>query len=117
MNLIKWEEGRQKGGYLKFKLFQSKKFKFDIYILKFPVGSFVPPHTDPAVKGYKHFRLNVILKNAKEGGVFSIMSKTFNFKSKFFGRINFFRPDKHVHRVSKVKIGTRYVLSIGFLRD
>lgn len=116
MSIIKWQEGRQKGGYLKFKLLESKRFMFDIYILKFPVGSVVPPHTDPPKKGYRHFRLNIILKKAIEGGRFFMMSKKKVFKAKFFGRIWFFRPDVYMHRVTKIKKGTRYVLSIGFLR-
>lgn len=39
----------------------------DCYILKYPEGSEIPPHTDP-VPGRKHWRMNVVLKRATVGG-------------------------------------------------
>jgi len=48
-------------------------------------------------------------KNFK-GGKFIIKGKAKE------GRLHKFRPDKYKHRVTKVKEGTRYVFSIGYLK-
>jgi hypothetical protein len=100
-----WQEGRQGTGYFKFKIWD--KILFDLYLLKFKVGSWIPPHIDP-VCFLNHYRLNIILKEAKEGGVFK--GKCI-FETK---RIKFFRPDIVEHSVSTITKGSRLVLSIGF---
>ena len=43
--------------------------KFDTYLLKSPEGSEVKPHKDKVLSG-KHYRLNLILKRAEQGGEF-----------------------------------------------
>jgi hypothetical protein len=108
-----WTEGRQGSGYFKLKLFESKRFKFDIYLLKFPFASYINWHTDPSIDGYEHHRLNIVLKKAK-GGRFMINDQFHYFESN--GRFNYFRPDIQEHAVSIIYKGTRYVLSIGWLR-
>ncbi len=108
--IFTWQKGRQESGYEKMTLLRSKLFKFDVYILKYPVNSTIKAHTDPVDEIYEHHRLNIVLKKAKIGGVFSCndIAKT--------GRIHYFRPDIMKHEVSKIQLGTRYVLSIGWLK-
>jgi len=115
--MLSWVEGRQKTGYYKMKLLESKWLKFDVYLLKYPTGSSVPLHTDP-VKGYEHHRINIV-KHAKTGGHFALQedySETYGpmmtlTKKRFYK----FRPDTQQHGVLRV-FGTRYVLSIGWLK-
>lgn len=111
MSILTWTEGRQMTGYLKKTLFSFSigKFHFDGHVLKFPTGTSIPTHTDP-VDGYDHYRLNLLLKKAKEGGLFYLNNE------RKLGRVQFFRPDLQKHKVSKVVEGTRYVLSFGFAK-
>lgn len=110
-NLFKWISGRQTSGYFKMLLATSNfPIPFDLYFLKFPEGSFIKEHIDPVKSGYKHFRLNIILKKSKIGGEF--ISEKHIFES---SRIKFFRPDIYKHSVTKIEKGNRYVLSFGFL--
>jgi hypothetical protein len=106
-----WVEGRQGSGYSKIRFLEIiKPLPMDIYLLKFPEGSSIPEHIDPVQTGYKHYRLNIILKKSISGGEFVSESHIFNFK-----RIKFFRADISKHSVTKVIGGNRIVLSIGFL--
>lgn len=110
-NLFKWQKGRQKAGYEKLLLAGATwPIKFDLYLLKFPEGCEVPPHTDD-VKDGKHYRLNIVLKQAKSGGEFICKSPIYCSK-----RIKFFRPDICEHSVTKVISGNRYLLSVGWVR-
>ena len=113
MKLLRWQKGRQETGYDKMLLATAKRIPlpFDLYLLKFGVGSEIPPHKDPVEVG-EHYRLNIVLKKAKEGGDF-ICSETLWQTS----RIKYFRSDISEHAVSKVTVGTRYVLSLGWLRN
>jgi hypothetical protein len=109
-NFFKWRLGRQETGYYKMLLFCSKiPIQFDMYLLKYPEGSEIPPHTDN-IKTGKHYRLNIILKNAKKGGVFVVKNCIFETK-----RIKFFRPDISEHSVTKIEKGTRILFSLGFV--
>lgn len=83
---------------------------FDLYVLRFPAGSAIAPHTD-AVEGGRHFRLNLVVREAQDGGEFWCSAALFESR-----RIKFFRPDIVEHSVSTVKRGSRYVLSIGWVR-
>ncbi|NKF49236.1 2OG-Fe(II) oxygenase [Shewanella sp. WXL01] len=110
--LFRWQRGRQKTGYDKMLLCGALwPVKFDTYLLKFPQGSEVPPHTDK-VKTGKHYRLNIVLKQAEVGGEFICANPIYNSK-----RIKLFRPDICEHQVSKVIKGNRYLLSIGWVRN
>jgi hypothetical protein len=110
--LFRWEQGRQQSGYNKMLLCGAWwPVKFDVYLLKFPQGSEIPPHTDQ-VGTAAHYRLNIVLKHAHQGGEFMCKNPIFETR-----RIKFFRPDQSEHQVSKVIKGSRYVLSIGWLRD
>ena len=104
-----WENGRQQTGYLKKCLVNSKRLKFDMYLLKYPEGSEIPKHIDSTIIPFhEHHRINIVLKKPDRGGDFIIDNK----KQK--GRFFKFRPDLNEHSVSKITKGTRYVLSIGW---
>ena len=108
--LFRWEKGRQLSGYDKMLLLGSKWFiKFDVYLLRFKEGSEIKPHTDKVDNG-KHYRLNIVLKQALEGGEFICSSPIYQ-----SSRIKFFRPDTCEHSVTKVIRGNRYLLSIGWV--
>jgi hypothetical protein len=112
VTLFQWQQGRQKSGYEKIRLVSIKwPMAFDAYLLRFKRGSEVPLHTDEVKEG-KHHRLNIVLKNAQEGGDFVCEAPIFESK-----RIKYFRPDISAHRVSRVVIGTRYVFSVGWVRS
>ena len=111
MMLFRWQTGRQKTGYQKMLLATlSWPIKFDVYVLKFCTGHEIPPHTDEVEEG-RHFRLNVVLKHPKKGGVFHCEDVIFETRS-----IKLFRPDITEHSVSRIEQGERYVLSLGWLR-
>jgi hypothetical protein len=78
----------------------------DYYLLRFPPGTQIPPHSDP-VKTGRHYRLNVIVKRSPRGGDFVCTEPIFE-----TSRIKLFRPDVCTHSVTKVEGGSRYVLSI-----
>lgn len=108
--LWRWQRGRQQSGYEKMLLCGALwPIKFDIYWLKFPEGSEIIAHTDKVATG-KHYRLNIVLKNAIKGGEFICENPIFATK-----RIKFFRPDISQHQVSKIVKGNRYLLSIGWI--
>jgi len=82
---------------------------FDSYLIRYPEGSNIPPHTDPVQQG-RHYRLNVILKAPKSGGEFVCKNPIYASR-----RIKLFRPDACEHSVTLVEGGSRYVLSIGWV--
>lgn len=103
--------GRQSSGYYKLLLLKgSFPIFFDLYLLKFPTGSSIKPHIDKAKFGYNHYRLNIVLKRPKEGGIFHSENTILN-----TDRIKFFRPDIYTHHLTEIKSGTRLILSFGFL--
>lgn len=104
-----WQSGRQGTGYEKITLFMLRyPLACDGYVIRYPVGSSIPPHIDP-VTDKRHFRLNIILKPAQSGGEFVCENTVLNFK-----RMKLFRPDKYSHWVTQIKGSPRYVLSIGW---
>ena len=107
---LKWENGRQNTGYEKMLLLSCRLiFPFDFYLLRYKPGAWIPPHTDK-VSDKRHYRFNVVIFGAKEGGNFICDNPIFESK-----RIKFFRPDISTHSLTKVISGTRYVLSFGFV--
>jgi hypothetical protein len=110
--MFNWETGRQNTGYDKLRLLPEQFFlPIDCYLLRFPEGCNVPPHTDPVKEGYNHFRVNLILKKADNGGEFVTTDAILDWP-----RLKFFRPDICEHSVTEVKSGVRYLLSIGWLK-
>jgi hypothetical protein len=112
VTLPRWQPGRQCGGYEKLTLFAgTKRLPVDMHLLRYRVGDSIPAHTDP-VDGRRHWRLNLVLREAIEGGVFLAYGP----KSDFFishPRLNIFRPDTVSHGVTRIENGERLVLSIG----
>lgn len=84
---MKWEVGRQGGGYKKKLLWSTnnKLFGIDCYIIKFTPNYHLKPHKDEVESG-KHYRLNLEVKG--EGKFFC---KEPIFK---LGKLVVFRPDK-----------------------
>lgn len=108
---LQWDHGRQMTGYDKMLLAKMDwPVSFDLYVLKYPKGSSINRHTDRVWFG-NHHRINVVLKNAIEGGEFVCEKAIINKP-----RIKYFRPDIHSHLVTEVKEGSRYVLSLGWIR-
>ena len=49
---FRWQPGRQGTGYDKMLLFTALwPIPFDSYLLRYPEGSEIPPHTDPVQAG------------------------------------------------------------------
>ena len=109
-NAFRWRRGRQGTGYDKMLLLASRwPIPFDSYLLHFPEGTEIPPHTDPVDEG-RHYRLNLVLKLPRSGGQFICRNPIFASR-----RIKLFRPDQSEHSVAKVVGGSRYVFSVGWL--
>jgi hypothetical protein len=108
---LRWNAGRQETGYHKLLLATSPvPVPFDLYLLRYRVGAGIPPHVDP-VDGRRHYRINIVLREAERGGCFSCVAPIFETR-----RIKVFRPDVSEHAVSTVEAGTRLVLSLGWAR-
>lgn len=109
--LFHWKLGRQNTGYDAFIFILNPLFiPFHVLILRFKVGSKIPPHKDKGAKGTKHYRLNVIIRESKDGGEFKCEKMIYESR-----RIKFFRADLYTHEVTEVKGRTRYVFSIGWV--
>lgn len=107
----RWQRGRQAGGYDKMLLLTGLwPLPFDMYLIRYPEGSFISPHIDTVDSG-RHFRLNIVLWQAQRGGDFVCKKPIFETK-----RIKFFRPDVCEHSVTPVEKGRRYLFSIGWVR-
>ena len=107
---FRWQNGRQGSGYDKMLLLTGRwPLPFDSYLIRYPEGSEIPPHTDPVAEG-RHYRLNLVLKSPRSGGEFVCASPIFASR-----RIKLFRPDACEHSVTKVVGGSRYVLSMGWV--
>ncbi len=108
-DFLRWRGGRQKSGYEKMLLgINPFVIPWDCYLLRFREGADISSHTDP-VSDRRHYRINVVLVEARDGGVFKCESPIFE-----TNRIKFFRPDRDAHGVTRVNSGTRYVLSFGW---
>jgi hypothetical protein len=107
---FRWQKGRQGTGYDKMLLLTAPwPIPFDSYLIRYPDGSEIPPHTDPVQAG-RHYRLNVNLKSPPSGGEFVCAQPLFATR-----RIKLFRPDACEHSVTRVVGGSRYVLSVGWV--
>ena len=107
---FRWQRGRQGSGYDKMLLHTTRwPIVFDAYLIRYPEGSEVPPHTGPVTVG-RHFRLNVILKSPKSGGDFVCADPIFATR-----RVKSFCPDACEHSVTRVVGDSRYVFSLGWV--
>ncbi|MES2072584.1 MAG: 2OG-Fe(II) oxygenase [Pseudomonadota bacterium] len=108
---FRWQRGRQLSGYDKMLLLQSWwPLPLDVYILRFPQGAEIAPHVDKVSFG-AHYRLNIVIKRAASGGEFICAAPIYE-----SARIKYFRPDACEHSVTRVNKGSRYVLSVGWVR-
>ncbi len=83
---------------------------WDVYILAYPEGAYIPPHRDEATAfGKRHHRVNVLIQEA-EGGVLKVDGKVVPLEE---GDAIVFEPDVEEHEVSVVTKGTRLVWSVG----
>ena len=109
---LRWQPGRQNTGYEKMLLATAKwPVPFDMYLLRFREGQVIPPHTDKVASG-EHHRLNIVLKEADEGGEFFCSNPIYESR-----RIKYFRPDQSEHQVTEIVSGSRYVFSLGWVRN
>ncbi len=107
---FRWQRGRQGTGYDKMLLAAATwPLPFDSYLIRYPEGSAIPPHTDPVQSG-RHYRLNIVLKASRSGGEFICAKPIFATR-----RIKLFRPDVCEHSVTTVVGGSRYVFSLGWV--
>lgn len=107
---FRWQSGRQASGYDKMLIVAALwPIPFDSYLIRYPEGSSIPPHTDPVRKG-RHYRLNIVLKSPRSGGEFVCAKPIYA-----SARIKLFRPDMCEHSVTLVQGGSRYVLSVGWV--
>lgn len=107
---FRWQKGRQGTGYDKMLLATARwPLPFDSYLIRYPEGSAIPPHTDPVQSG-RHYRLNIVLKSPRSGGEFVCADPIFATR-----RIKLFRPDACEHSVTQVVGGNRYVFSLGWV--
>ncbi len=107
---FRWQRGRQGTGYDKMLLATARwPLPFDSYLIRYPEGSEIPPHTDPVQAG-RHYRLNIVLKSPRSGGEFVCANPIFETR-----RIKLFRPDACEHSVTRVVGGSRYVFSLGWV--
>lgn len=107
---MKWLKGRLGSGYEKLPLLSGTwPLPFDSYLIRYREGDEIKPHVDPVQQG-RHFRLNVVVWKAGQGGEFVCKNPIFETK-----RIKLFRPDLSEHSVTRVTKGSRYVFSLGWV--
>ena len=121
---VTFESGRQGTGYDKASLLDvimadrlvkiarralGEPLLYDAWLLRYPVGSEIPVHTDPPIEGMCHVRLNA-LALASDGGVLYVDGAELPLDG---GDAYLFRPDVMRHMVTKVEANERLVLSVG----
>ncbi len=126
---VAWEPGRQGTGYEKCAIAAEPQAAapiaralrelgaaihgpYDVWLIRYQVGTEIPPHRDPVEPGREHHRLNAIVRSATGGdakvrGVPVALAE---------GDAYVFRPDAEEHEVTRVTAGTRLVFSVGVLR-
>lgn len=100
---MSWREGRQGTGYGKWTLIASSLF--DMHILRYLPGQYIPPHTDKLPDGKRHFRINIRLCGEDSFQCSNVVFRKW--------RVTVFRPDLYEHSVPPVS-KIRLLLSIGF---
>jgi hypothetical protein len=84
---------------------------FDLYLLRYELGSHIPPHVDPPLlEGALHRRLNAVLEQAERGGLLTLDGAAVPLEPLDAVR---FRPDLHRHAVSPIEAGSRLLWSAG----
>lgn len=115
--MFKFKDGRIGTGYKVLTIFASENFKKDLHIIKFPVGSYIPSHTDSCPRIYTHHRINLIY-NPGKGGEFKADDQDMVFFDRSLGpfRFVYFCASGTKHSVAKVEEKTRWVLSTGWFK-
>jgi len=107
---FRWQRGRQGTGYDKMLLATAMwPIPFDSYLIRYPEGAEIPPHTYPVSNG-RHYRLNVVLTSPRAGGEFICANPIFQTR-----RIKLFGRGACGHGVGRVVGGSRYVFSVGWV--
>ena len=115
MSWLRWQGGRQGGDYSKLLVAKSARLRFDLYVLRFPTGSQVKMHQDPAPEGFEHHRVNWTLRFARRGGLTLIEcgDRKMRLEER---RLYRFRPDTRKHLMPEVKEGEVLMVSFGWLK-
>lgn len=123
-----WGPGRQGTGYEKkdvlehlacerlikrARLALGDPLMVDAWLLRYPVGSAIPAHTDPVPDQLHHVRFNALLL-AGQGGVLYFDGDEQIFDE---GDALLFRPDVVKHQVTEVQRNPRVVFSVGAVVD
>ena len=95
----RWEAGRQGSGYRKCQLAGGPHW--DLYVLDYPLGSYIPPHVD-MIPGRRHYRANLVLMGDRQLHAHPVFT---------WGPLSVFRSDK-LHSVGLVRRRS-FVLSLG----
>ncbi|MCC7110233.1 MAG: hypothetical protein IT382_13150 [Deltaproteobacteria bacterium] len=82
---------------------------FDAWLMRYPVGSEVPAHTDPSPPGLCHVRLYALALGC-QGGLFYIDGEEVPLED---GDAVLFRADLMRHQLTPVERNARLVLSVG----
>lgn len=82
---------------------------WDVYLIRYPNGAHIPPHTDPGHHGRRHRRLNALVTPTTSGGELRIAASLVELAP---GDAVVFYPDAELHEVSPV-VGTRLLFSVG----
>ena len=123
-----WQAGRQGTGYDKLDVKESptaerlvkrclqalaaggeEPLLWDAWVLRYPVGSEIPAHTDPPLDGMCHVRVNALAVGSA-GGVLYVDGAEVPLDH---GDAYVFRPDAMKHMVTRVEGNERLVLSVG----
>lgn len=112
-----WHDGARRSGYQKLLLaYASRPWMWELLLLRYTPGVGLPPHTDRLPVGklsnWRHYRLNIVVKRAKQGGEFVMHEGRPIFKC---WRVYLFRADQYLHEVKPIIEGTRYVLNLGVI--
>jgi hypothetical protein len=128
-----WDRGRQDTGYAKSgvdpddplvaaliarslaTLYPGARHGHDAWLLRYPDGSSIPPHTDPPLRdGARHARLNALIAAPPTGGVLRLDDTVVDLAP---GDAVVFYPDRVQHQVSTVTGGERWLWSVGCNHD
>lgn len=107
---MKWHEGRQGTGYRVLTLFESKRLKCDLHIIKVEAQGHVPEHLDAVGGDYEHHRVNMHMSAPQPKSIVYIG------RTPIVRRIYRFRPDIQPHGVTRVRSWPMWILSFGWLK-
>jgi predicted 2-oxoglutarate/Fe(II)-dependent dioxygenase YbiX len=82
---------------------------WDVYLIRYHDGTYIPEHVDDAQLGMRHQRINAVVTAATAGGELRIDGTLVELS---VGEAVRFFPDREVHAVTTVT-GTRLLFSVG----